>query len=152
MSVIASFQDAIIYDSDVRILESQSGWLNDRCINFFCKLLESGHYFANVTTSFRCIDPAVVSFMKLQCEDEDEFQDLACGFSLKPDDNVVFFPVNDSALLEEGSCSHWSLLVLFLEQRSGFHLDSMSGRGSGPSKQFQQARRTAEAFEKALKW
>lgn len=174
MSVLLNYHDAILYDSDVAILTNSSGWLNDQCIHFFEKILEYDSSFheidgsnqiigspgTNISTNgaLRFIDPSVVSFMKLQCTDDDEFQDLACGLNLQPNENIVFLPVNDSSVLEEGNCSHWSLLVLFIKQKQGFHFDSMSGMGAGvssskqPSKQFRQAVRTAEAFQQVLRW
>jgi Ulp1 family protease len=153
MSVVVDYKDAILYDSDVELLKSQSGWLNDRCIHFFCKILECPDSSEEAATGgcFRFLDPSVVGFMKLGCDDDDEFQDLAHGLDIKPNENVVFLPINDITSLEQGDCTHWSLLVLFVSQRRGFHLDSLSHGGS-PSKQLRQAERTAAAFVRVLQW
>ena len=95
------------HDADLNLVDIdlyRNGWLNDRCIYFGSNLLQytTDHSFyldtnrININTNptdtntntaannviLKFIDPSIVSFMKLQCEDEDEFHELAVGMGI----------------------------------------------------------------------
>ena len=151
---LVNYHDAIMYVSDANILRQSNAWLNDQCINFACKLFEHDRDYMKINgpSGARFIDPSVVSFMKLQCEDDDEFQDLAFGMDLKDSDYIVFLPINDSDSLLEASCSHWSLLIIFSFHSIAYHVDSYHHNQPGAGKQLDQATKTAQSFSKLLKW
>ncbi|KAI9921615.1 hypothetical protein PsorP6_002181 [Peronosclerospora sorghi] len=55
------------------------------------------------------MDPAVVSCLLHQCEDEDEYRELAKGLDLARQ-HLYIIPVTDNETLD-GNSSHWSLLL-----------------------------------------
>lgn len=131
------FHDVDIYDRDLRLFEDGK-WLNDTCINYcFRKMEHEGLHDSNSSTdsidgSSRIIskrillmDPCVVSFLRLQCEDEDELQELREGLAIGERD-VIFVPINDCDSFESSS-THWSLLIITDAtslRPSIFHADS----------------------------
>ena len=147
-----SIGDVQLRDSDLELIESTSGWLNDNCIYFSSVLLLGKN--TNVT-NVKIIDPSVVSFMKLQCQDDDEFEELAIGLDISKE-QFVFVPINNcNTLSNNNTGTHWSLLILCLPHMVGYHLDSLS-RLSNKNKlkdnaQHVAAIQTAEAFSKVLK-
>jgi Ulp1 family protease len=42
--LILSYQDACLYESDLKILQSESAWLNDRIISFYFEYLQKEVY------------------------------------------------------------------------------------------------------------
>jgi sentrin-specific protease 8 len=71
------------------------------------------------------MDPAVVSCMMLQCDDKEDFQDLANGLQLEQK-QIIFIPVNDNDHFGGGS-SHWSLLIYHRDGNNYGNYDSSFG-------------------------
>eukprot|EP00903_Cladosiphon_okamuranus_P006735 g6570.t2 len=106
MAQVLNYHDAVIYDTDVGLF-GDGGWLNDSCINWFFRVLEHEVFPGRQELLF--MDPAVVSCMMNQCDDEEELVDLGRGLDLGSR-SMVFVPVNNATgPLSRGS--HWSLLV-----------------------------------------
>lgn len=124
---ILNYHDAVVYGSDLRIVQSESAWLNDACIYFYMNVLQYQDPNNN-----RFVDPSVISFFMHQCTDRDDIEDFQKGFQL-PDDGKLFIPVNDNMKLGANwmipnSGNHWSLLVIVFSKASAaaaWHFDSM---------------------------
>ena len=149
------FKDALIYESDLELIEDTSGWLNDNCINFASWLILHG----GIENKYvKILDPSVVSFLKLQCTDDDEFEELAIGLNITSE-QVIFIPINNcNSLSNNATGTHWSLLVLLITQMIGIHLDSCSNsttksntKRNNYSAQLSAAIDTSDAFSKVLR-
>mmetsp|Transcript_12698 Transcript_12698/g.20244 ORF Transcript_12698/g.20244 Transcript_12698/m.20244 type:complete len:271 (-) Transcript_12698:71-883(-) len=133
--MMLNFHDAVLYDRDVQLFKGRS-WLNDACINFYFRYLEYdvfGHEGAHETVIF--MDPAVVSFMMLQCTDDDDYDDLRRGLKLDQK-SLIFVPVNDNTSFDSSS-THWSLLacVRYNNAINCVHLDSGGGANGARAEQ-----------------
>ncbi len=91
--------------SDAMLLKPP-GWLNDSCILHL--FLRMKHEILGDNPSVLLMDPSVISFLRLQCDTEEEIKELAEGLALR-ERNALLVPVNDMELFSGGS-SHWSLL------------------------------------------
>lgn len=118
MIIIATF---IIPKRRDLILFQPGNWLNDACINYSFRRLES----KILDPSILLLDPAVVSFLRIQCVDDDEYAELADGTGILRK-TWVFIPINDCDSFSHAS-SHWSLLLLHVSTGKIYHFDS-SGR------------------------
>ena len=127
-----NYHDAVIYDSDVAILQSPNSWLNDSCIHY--QMMRYQHDI-HKEDSHRLvfIDPSVISFFMHQCVDEEELLEFyhgqGIGGAAMPEgrnnelalQQAVFIPINDTnaaAGVMRGRSSavgtHWSLLLVIL--------------------------------------
>lgn len=73
MALLISYNDADVYDRDADLLRP-GRWLNDACINFCLRRLEE-----TVSESVFLFDPALASYLRLQCTEVDEFEELRRG-------------------------------------------------------------------------
>ncbi|RLN64943.1 hypothetical protein BBJ28_00009896 [Nothophytophthora sp. Chile5] len=139
---VLNYHDVQLYDSDVALFASRQ-WLNDNALNFYFQYLYQTLCLRGDGSNSDVLpmDPAVVSCMLHQCEDDDEYADLARGLDLQ-NKQLCLIPVSDNAALD-GQSSHWSLLVF----RSGRfeHFDSSGGLNS------RAAQRIASTFEVLLR-
>ncbi|KAE8900434.1 hypothetical protein PF005_g21963 [Phytophthora fragariae] len=133
---VLNYHDVQLYESDVALFSGRQ-WLNDNTINFYLQYLTQ----TVASDDVLFMDPAVVSCQLHQCEDEDEFQDLARGVNLA-ERQLCLIPVTDNDSLG-GNSSHWSLL-LFADGEFR-HFDSSAGHNQ------HAARRVAKSFELLLK-
>lgn len=144
-TVALNFHDVQLYESDVALFGPRQ-WLNDNAINFYFQYLY--HSLCTVAggrgQEVLFVDPAVVSCLLWQCEDEDEYRDVARGLDLKKK-HLCFIPVNDNSEFG-GSSSHWSLLVFDRSSQRFKHFDSSAGHNADA------AQRVAQAFELLLKF
>ncbi|KAI9914307.1 hypothetical protein PsorP6_007150 [Peronosclerospora sorghi] len=69
--------DVQLYESDVALFRNLQ-WLIDNAINFYFQYLTQ----TRASKSVLLMDPAVVSCLLHQCEDEDEYRELAKGLDL----------------------------------------------------------------------
>ena len=137
-AVVLNYHDSLLRESDVRLLEPPA-WLNDRLIGFFFDYLE--HEYADraaETSSF--VTPDVAQLIKLADDDEIAFVADSLRLSTK---SYVFVVVNDSestttATNNDGTGSHWSLLVYTRHDNAFRHYDSSPFASNASS-----ARRTA---------
>ncbi len=114
MKKVCTFNDADIYENDLNLFHT-GGWLNGSCIHYCLQCLDS-------PTDFLLLDPAVVSFLRLQCENDEDFADFKTGNALDSK-TWVFIPVNDNQFFG-GVSSHWSLMVWHIPSRRFWHMDS----------------------------
>eukprot|EP00978_Attheya_sp_CCMP212_P028511 scaffold98579_cov54-Attheya_sp.AAC.3 len=148
-NLVLNYHDAVVYQSDLELLDSNTAWLNDACINFQMTRLQQRH---TNNGDLLFMDPSVISFMMHQCDDED-LADLNQGLHLETKKRI-FVPINDNYIVSAdtfrrpGGGSHWSLLVILVVQSSGnqeqslmcYHFDS--GHGSN----FRAASAVADVF------
>ncbi|KAI9917435.1 hypothetical protein PsorP6_012570 [Peronosclerospora sorghi] len=74
---VLNYHDVQLYESDVTLFRNCQG-LNDNAINVYFHYLTQ----SRASTSVLLMDPAVVSCLLHQCEDEDEYRELAKGLDL----------------------------------------------------------------------
>lgn len=134
--------DAVIYSSDLQLLDCPTEWLNSDLIHFhFLRLQNEPHLVvgsdkksgnnSNIDCLF--LDPTVISYIMQQLDedDEDEVSNLILAWKLPPQNNDVkqqqqheikriFVPINDQHKSSHMSYTpgqyaggtHWSLLVI----------------------------------------
>lgn len=137
--LIVNYNDACIYGRDLKLFRSRNGWLNDACIHYQLARLQET-YDPNKKKCL-LLDPAVVSFLMHQCEDDEELADFLNGYDdcFSSDDAIVFLPIHDTMTAnnaswnQTGQGAHWSLLVVdwsgSLLVESGDKNDTCSDRG-----------------------
>jgi Ulp1 family protease len=128
---LLNFHDAVLYDSDLELLESPTAWLNDACIHYGMESLQ--HRQRHATT--HCfMDPAVISFLMHQCTNDEDLLEFREGNSTLRQAKQILCPTNDGHIPSEQwqrrNGTHWSLLII--EQRNGdsthfYHWDSVRG-------------------------
>ncbi len=125
--------DAVIYSSDLAILESPTAWLNSDIIHFWFLRLKNGggesdddDDAGNLQVDCLLLDPAVISFIMHQLDEtdedyEDEVSNLMSTWNLEQQQRRFFLPINDeygsSSMRytqgqQQASGSHWSLLLV----------------------------------------
>lgn len=114
--LLFSYRDVDFYHRDLLLFE-EGAWLNDTAIHFCFQTLVSDK-------RVKLVDPAVVSFLRLQVEEEQEFAELRAGLELHRYD-WLFLPINDNTNFH-GGCSHWSLLACHLVTGTTVSMDSNS--------------------------
>ena len=141
--LIVNYQDACVYGSDLKLLDSRTAWLNDACVNFHLtrlRMLRASTADADVP-ALLYVDPSVVSYMIHQC-DGDDLADLGRGWRRDLDRQGsdlglagIFVPVNDghaAAAMVPGGGTHWSMLLIVLGSSGSavercLHFDSCGG-------------------------
>lgn len=132
--------DAVVYSSDLYLLDCPTEWLNSDLIHFhFLRLQNEPHLVVGSDTKSRkdsnidCLflDPTVLSYImhQLDEDDEDEVSNLLSAWKLPPQNNDakqqqheikrIFVPINDqhksshmSYTPQYAGGTHWSLLVI----------------------------------------
>ena len=115
--ILSTIKDANIYDRDLVLLRP-GNWLNDSCINYCLRRLE----FQISDEAVLLLDPAVASFLVIQCDDDDEYADLSTGLEILKR-KWIFVPISNSDSFTVLS-SHWSLLVVHTDSGNMYHFDS----------------------------
>lgn len=119
MKLLFSHHDIDIYESDLRNFKINN-WLNDTCIRFCFDHINT-KTIAN-SADILLLDPTIVAFLRLQCEDESDYEDLRSAYNLS-EKKWIFMPINDVTDFESNG-SHWSLLVVYVPTMITLHLDS----------------------------
>lgn len=141
MSIIISYKDADIYPSDLALFQGLN-WLNDSCINYCMKRIVDDYVSADVT-AILLMEPAVISFMRIQCQTDEDFEELAVDLDFNSK-TWLLAPLNDCDSFESRS-SHWSLLLMHIPSSHSFHFDSSSNYN------IQAARSTVSVLSKVLR-
>ena len=117
--VVLNFDDAVLYESELELF-APGQWLNDMIINFGFRFLD--REIRN--DSVLLMDPAVYSFMMLQCQEEEELAELRRSLRLA-ERSLVLIPINDAADFTCHRGTHWSLLAYRPADKRLFqHFDS----------------------------
>jgi sentrin-specific protease 8 len=130
---VINYHDAVIYGSDLKLVQSRTAWLNDACIHFYMNVLQ--HSESNASCLF--MDASVVSFLMHQCCDDEDMEDFTKSTTF-PKEGKIFVPVNDNMRADSdwmipGGGSHWSLLVVSMEANGAtqfWHFDSVKSSGN----------------------
>jgi sentrin-specific protease 8 len=116
--VVVSFEDSVLRESDIRLLEGPH-WLNDRIIGFYFEYLFHNKFDASSRICF--LSPEVSQFLKLVgSKQELEFLE---PLSLESKE-LILLAVNNATDPDRPGGSHWSLLVFSRQAQEFFHLDS----------------------------
>jgi hypothetical protein len=126
--LVVNYNDAVIYGKDLGLFESYTAWLNDACIHYQLTRLQQTNDPSAKFIVF--LDPAVVSFLMHQVEDEDEMGDFTAGYHNFESTKRIFVPINDNMGSQHwqtpGLGSHWSLLWVLLSPVSSSSSSSLS--------------------------
>lgn len=114
---VINYHDVQMYETDIEIF-TQNAWLNDNAINFYLMYIYQA--VCGASKDWAMLDPAVISFFMLQCDEEDEFQAFVSQFT---DKKMVFIPINNTTSSESYG-THWSLLVWDVSSQTFHHFDS----------------------------
>jgi sentrin-specific protease 8 len=154
--IVINYNDALIFGRDLALFESKTAWLNDACI--FYQLARLQQQYDPSAQALLFLDPAVVSFLMHQVQDEDEMRDFASGYHHFRRTKRILVPINDnmgsSHWQTPGLGSHWSLLVVILPlakvSSRFFHFDSVVGSNRGAAQAV--ACKLYQAIQLAKQW
>ena len=120
--ILLTYGSCTLRSSDISLV-SPNHWLNDQIILFYFEYLQS------IIPNLSCllIDPST-SFILLIEEDE---EDLIEGLSQITFEHkrFLFFPINNHLDPGVNGGSHWTLLIVDLDQKKSFYYDSMNTKG-----------------------
>jgi Ulp1 family protease len=68
---VLNFFDAVIYGSDLALVQSQTAWLNDAIIHFYFNVLDQRQKKKGKRNCL-FMDPSIISFFMHQVIDEDD--------------------------------------------------------------------------------
>lgn len=140
--LVLNYHDAILYGSDIELLQNERDWLNDACMHFYLTVLQQMH------PDITFMDPSVITFLRHQCDEED-LNDFATGFDKSR--FIYMIPVNNghsnsTTWQRPGGGSHWSLLFISTQHGKEYlHFDSVAGNNASA------AREVAKTFSLVLK-
>jgi len=142
MEEYVSFHDVHLTVHDVLYLEPET-WLHDKSVSFALHYMnderkrEQGASAPEVVV----VDAAIVSALKLTCDDAEERGQWRKGLGVGPTTHILA-PVNDNSSLRTHGpvSSHWSLLYIDVKRAVAVHFDSMQPKNS------RDASRTAEVL------
>ena len=80
MKLVACYRDIDIYENDFKLFNERQ-WLSDSCISYCFKRIEDS-LPPSILSNIVFLDPSVTSFIRLQCQEEEEFSDLRNGLDL----------------------------------------------------------------------
>ena len=80
MKLVACYRDIDIYENDFKLFNERQ-WLSDSCISYCFKRIEDS-LPPSISSNIVFLDPSVTSFIRLQCQEEEEFSDLRNGLDL----------------------------------------------------------------------
>ena len=122
--VFLSYNDSIIYESDLKLLDTNN-WLNDRLIGFVYEYLEKETFNSecNQKNYFAFVNPSTVQYLKL-CSSLDEAKMCFLDPLELDKKDIIFLPLNDNQNEESAGGSHWSLLVIDRKKLGCMHFDS----------------------------
>jgi len=120
-NVVSSIGDAVVRESDVKLLDGPH-WLSDRIIGFYFEYLHQQIHEGSEKICF--ISPEVSQFLKLVGT-----EDLNCFVEplqlMKKE--LIVLAVNNANDPSAPGGSHWSLLIYTLQAEHFYHFDSSSG-------------------------
>ena len=145
--LVINYHDACIYGRDLKLLKSRTAWLNDACLHYYFSCLQQQLETKNYWLLW---DPAVVSFLMHQCQDDDDdLLDLSRGYDNFRGVQRILVPINDNYVASNwqvpGKGTHWSLMLVQVKcvdydcesNRSlcFFHFDSVPGSNQRAAQQ-----------------
>ena len=139
--------EVVVYNRDKALL-CAGEWLNDTCINLGFRHLElemlvpllppphtsAGGAGSTAPAAVCFVDPAVLSCLMAQCDDDDEVLDMDKTLRLGARRRVLF-AVNDACDSFGAVCTHWSLLLLRIDGGDGGDGGGGGDSGGGAPRQ-----------------
>lgn len=119
MAYLFSYKDIPVYSYDAELLGDRQ-WLNDTCISIAYRVFEE--QYETEKNSVLLMDPTSISCLRLQIEDDDEYEGMATSLKVA-DYKWIVMPINDNQSFDSAS-SHWSVLLCHQPTFSFFYLDS----------------------------
>lgn len=104
--IVLSYHDAIIRQSDYRILQSRQ-WINDSLIEFWYEYLTHNLY-KEYSNQLLCLSPSLTQLIKMT-DSMDEIRMILQPLNIEQR-KLILMPLNDNMSYDYGG-SHWSLLV-----------------------------------------
>lgn len=117
---VVSFEDVELYPSDICLFDN-GNWLNDSCVLFGLRRIER-HLEEFWKTEMLLMDPCVVSFLRIQCHEPEEYKEIYESLCIR-EKSWIFLPLTNSESFEKIS-THWSLLVVHIPGGTVYHFDS----------------------------
>ncbi|KAK6536085.1 hypothetical protein TWF281_000331 [Arthrobotrys megalospora] len=120
-SQFLAYHDVSLYQEDINALEND--WLTDTNIAFWQEYLEREVLSHSDCTGILLLRPTMVFLLRL-----DSILNVLSALPPIAGVTHIFLPINDNRdpNLPEGG-SHWSLLVVSVNDRKAFHYDSLGG-------------------------
>lgn len=121
--LLFSFRDVDVYSHHLEFFRPRN-WLDDSCLNLCQRLYESerGLTAQGDVSKVLLVDPAIISFIQLQVDDEQEYLEVVRGQGFDGYE-WLFFPINDSISFSH-SGSHWSLMICHWKSLTFLSVDS----------------------------
>ncbi|CAF0767313.1 unnamed protein product [Rotaria sordida] len=133
--ILVSYQDSIVRLSNLKTLDD-SNWLDDNIITFAFEYLQYESKFTNdMKNFFVFVTPPVVQLLKMSDNLFAEQLLQSIDFLEK---KFLILPINDNTRVTVFGGSHWSLLILSIQEKILYHFDSMSLLNDHTAKEVQQ--------------
>ncbi|CAF0843813.1 unnamed protein product [Adineta ricciae] len=132
--ILVSYHDAIVRVSNLKTLDD-SNWLDDSIITFAFEYLQHDSKFAqDQSNSCVFVSPSVVQLLKMS---DDSFADQLLQSIDFLEKKFLILPINDNRHVNAFAGSHWSLLILAIQDKVLYHFDSMSSANDRTAKDIQ---------------
>eukprot|EP01138_Halocafeteria_seosinensis_P003428 gb/GECG01003504.1/.p1 GENE.gb/GECG01003504.1/~~gb/GECG01003504.1/.p1 ORF type:complete len:236 (+),score=29.52 gb/GECG01003504.1/:1-708(+) len=116
-----TYGDVTLHADDLQLLDPPN-WMNDNLMSFYITYLKRELYPETIAEHNCALLEPSVSFWFLQATTEDVV-DAIFDLSLHSKD-WVFVPISDHTDILTTGGTHWTALVLNIDQAKGFHFDS----------------------------
>ncbi|CAF4460563.1 unnamed protein product [Rotaria socialis] len=122
--ILVSYHDSIVRLSNLKTLDD-SNWLDDNIITFAFEYLqyESKYIHSSDNLLFAFVTPPVVQLIKMSDDLFAEQLLQSIDFLQK---KFLILPINNNTQVAVFGGSHWSLLILSIQDKILYHFDSMS--------------------------
>lgn len=133
--IVLNYGDSLLRKRDVDLLLSSSSWLNDVLISFYFE------YVADQRRNEEKENVVLVNSCTAQCVKLSGGSEYLLEPLRNESTRFMIFPLNDCDSLsfdETQGGSHWSLLVLDLEEKHIYHFDSMGTSNTSAAKLFKE--------------
>ncbi|CAF1362178.1 unnamed protein product [Adineta ricciae] len=132
--ILVSYHDSIVRVSNLKTLDD-SNWLDDSIITFAFEYLQYDSKFAqHQSNSCVFVSPSVVQLLKMS---DDSFADQLLQSIDFLEKKFLILPINDNRHVNAFAGSHWSLLILAIQDKVLYHFDSMSSANDRTAKDIQ---------------
>ncbi|CAF0900957.1 unnamed protein product [Rotaria sp. Silwood1] len=133
--ILVSYHDSIVRLSNLKTLDN-ANWLDDNIITFAFEYLQYESKFTNdVKNLFIFVTPPVVQLLKMS--DNLFAEQLLQSIDFR-EKIFLILPINDNTRVTVFGGSHWSLLILSIQEKILYHFDSMSLSNDHTAKEIQQ--------------
>ncbi|CAF4186237.1 unnamed protein product, partial [Rotaria sp. Silwood2] len=133
--ILVSYHDSIVRLSNLKTLDN-ANWLDDNIITFAFEYVQYESKFTNdVKNLFVLVTPPVVQLLKMS---DDLFAEQLLQSIDFLEKKFLILPINNNTHVTVFGGSHWSLLILSIQEKTLYHCDSMSLSNYHTAKEVQQ--------------